>query len=164
MGRLPQNPKLKARARHIKNDTKAKLSAETEWNSTVLGRKKWVRDSIRKLFADMGEKIDPLELGAMVITTYLVKQGIEVTEELNRATADMVVRGIPFASIVIETLGIPTPSAILKALEDQPEIEVVQWLISFVIAFIFVRHPEVIGQIAGGLMGYVKFIVGIGMK
>ena len=144
---------------------KGELEAETKfWDKQPLTKK------LKRLLWKKLEQIDPMETTVILAGTYLVKQVIEASEEI---TATVVAKAEylrkrpamsgawALSGIIAGPLGGAISTAFMpedaeaKAgylkLMDTGSVEAIEWLLSFVIAYMLVKHGgEIIGMLTDG--------------
>lgn len=126
--------------------------------------KKSIWDSVREHIGKGIDRIDPLELAAVIGTTFLIKGGIDwaqvQAENYNPALSVALIN--PFAA-----------AALWVALKESgldknkiPQNEIMEWLVSFVAAYIIVHNfgkiVEATGKLASDVLGLAKSLLGIG--
>lgn len=130
-------------------------------------------DSLREHIGKWIDRIniDPLELVAILGTTILIKNGIEWTEQsmgnqdLLRTFSKVLVLFNPILGLswavgmkpISELIGSPEFQEKL----DSPEVETMQWFLSFTVAYIIVRHFPAIVQTAGSVVNMAKGLLGM---
>lgn len=167
MTRLPSNRVLRAAARKTKAEVKSKLAAEEEWTGTLQGRKKWFRDAVRKLISDLGEKIDPLELMAILGLTWTVKQIMDIKFPDFRSSIFVSGAAVPTWGIEGGLRGLRDELAAgitgtetgieWKQLLAFPDWQ--EWIVAFVIAFIVIRHGDALLASIGSLVKVVGLLL-----
>lgn len=166
---------LKTKIREKKALTKAELQATKEWeeraSNFIHQSKKQLLDWAKSL------KVDPLELAAVLAATPLVYGVLRTSEEmLSRANevADTLKETpffgaqwvLPFfTSIWNKATGQKMDPGEEPSSDEEGISETTWWLISFVIAFVLIRHPEVITTMfsgaATGILGLGKLMLGV---
>ena len=125
--------------------------------------KKSIFDSIREHIGKGIDRVDPLELAAVLGATVLIKSGIDWVQ-VNQTSANqalMIALTNPFAAATLWAL-IKT-----SGLEGQPvsHNELMEWLVSFVAAYVIVHNfgkiVEVTGKIASDILGMAKSLLGV---
>jgi len=126
-------------------------------------------DKIKDWLKKMADKIDPLEIVAVTGMTYLIKNGIEWTEEIIKNPAPffrMIAPLTGFAFLLVPDVPEPQQDAISKMM-DTPQAEMVQWLLSFVLAYLLVHNfgmiMQAVGSATGNIIGMAKGLLGIGV-
>jgi len=141
---------------------KAKLTAEAKFSKTPLGRELWLREQVEKLI----DKIDPLELAAVVTGTFVIYDLIKsIPEMLAQARITALVSISPFLAIIIDRLfgGLELTNeqkAEIEAIKNTPDFML--FAKSFVLSYMMVKHS---GQIISGVGNLTSFVAGmLGMK
>jgi len=142
--------------------TKAKLVADAKSYKSIAGREVWLRGQIEKLI----DKIDPLELIAVVAGTFIVYDLIKNTQELLvAANSRLSWAGYsPIFTMVIDLFGGFTITAEQKAeierIRNTPDVGL--FIQSFAISYMMIRHS---GQIISGVGNLTSFVGGaLGLK
>lgn len=155
---------LKTKVKTEKRLTKARLQAKKEWDE----RKSNIPYKLKHFFVKALERVDPLEGAACLGITVIVKALIDESEEIRAAikpfwvlnpksvgeiedTEQYYWSGIPFWYIKKET-GVDIEGFFPEYMD---------WIIAFGIAFIVVRHPEVITTMFQGATSLTGFILGL---
>ena len=144
---------------------KGELEAETKFYD-----KQPLTKKLKRLLWKKIEEVDPIEVAALLAGTYLVKQVIEASEEITAiviAKASYIknnpkiggawaLSGIiagPLGGVISTVLMPEDPIAketYLKAM-DTVTVEGIEWVLSFVIAYLLVKHGgEIIGMLTDG--------------
>lgn len=114
------------------------------------------------------DKLDPLKTLAILSATVLIKGGIEWAEDLMTVPVDSDI----FRTIYRMGLGVigllipPSPEAMqqkerLKALMDSPTMEMFQWGMSFLCAYLLVEHAGELITAGGDIIGSAKGLIGM---
>lgn len=158
---MPRPAKKKTRVLAEAQRT-GELKAENKFRAKVFKNKKQFQNWLVERLETLMKSIDPLELMAVAGTTVLIKQGIDwaqvavATAEFNIfnkiLTADWIGS---FQAIIawVQGSGEPEPQA-----PTGPEL--MEWVISFVIAFFLVRHGEALINAGGNMLGVAKGLIG----
>jgi len=116
----------------------------------------------------MINRIDPLKLGAILVVTYMIKQGIEWTEEavaLLEGTSKADLIGFPFsATFWWKALGFMEEDpevAQIRAEMDMPQAELIQWGISFALAWFIMEHGSELLKAGTNIIGVAKGLLGM---
>jgi len=176
MGRgIHEKTKIKKDIKYAAKATAAAEAAATEIKYKTLN--KYLPERIQEKIIDMLENIDPIETAAIFGTTFVVKYCIDTSEELRgkiEATTGLNLWDL-LVSITTPNWGIAktiqawlsgetrdkTPEEIEEFAQNYEGFfpDWFDWLIAFGIAFIVVRHGDVIfsqftslGSFVGGLM------------
>jgi len=145
------------------------LKAEEKYHSKLFSNKKQTGIWLAKQFERLIEKIDPLEAVAILTATFFIKQGIEWTENIPTTILQKdslirtVIKTIPFFGPLAVMLTPEAPPEFQEKVEealDSPQAEVIQYLLSFVVAYIVVKHPEAIMSLGGNILGVAKGLIG----
>lgn len=121
-----------------------------------------LEDRLRMWLEDMAKKIDPLETVAILGTTYLIKQGIQWTEIAVANTAFDVLQWIKILdpwNIFLPEIPADAEQNVEQALEkalNTPQAEVLEWLISFVCAYLIVKNFDKLVESTGNILGMAK--------
>lgn len=161
---------LKTKVKELKALTKAGIKAQQE----AEGAKDW-KVSLREHIGKMIDRVDPLEVGAVLGFTGVIHYIIVTNKELVTATLAIVkgtVEGIttaPWWSWLLSPFPFPLGNILKKSAESKEQLgEITQdeffvWLISFCLAFILIRHAGAIIQGLGegfqGLTNLVKMFL-----
>jgi len=137
--------------------------------------KKGLELSIREHLGKLIDKIDIVDLIAILGFTFLIKQVI--IENFEDRIVELVhgkgiLAWIPFAGPtvvgilefirpILEARGLlPTEEQMKKAL-DMPKIEIIEWILSFALAYVIVKHGgALIGLLDKGLNSVVGMFLG----
>lgn len=157
-----------------KMERKGQLQAEAE-----AAKNEPIIATVKKFLLGVIKK-DPFKLIAIVGTAIMVKSIIEANEEIAQKIAGMAMGAIKDVKSQTDwqsllqwgwTHGIlstfassdkPTEEAV-KTILDLPQVEIIQWLISFAIAYIIVEHAgSLMGLTEKGMLFAVKGLVGLG--
>jgi len=144
-----------------KASEKGKLQAQREHQ-----RKKHLLDSLKEHIGKAIDKADLPKMGAVIGMTVIIKQIIEASEELMKATLKMAGGAqfallFPFArDMAVQQLtgAFATAEEFGKA-SDIPEVEVMQWLVSYTLAYLLVDNFGDIMQATGNALGSIKNMV-----
>jgi len=115
-----------------------------------------IEQTVRKYFDKILEKIDPLEAMAIMGATIMIKQGIDFTEMAAGTLARFpsTFKMFPWA--------IPIPGlATLDTKDLVAKDEILQWLLSFSIAFVLIKHFDKVVTAGGSLLSAARALVGI---
>lgn len=119
--------------------TKAKLQAEKEW----FERKSNFPYLIKKQLLELIKKTDPLELAAVGSLTIILQPIVATSSEIMGKIVTATEHGVSAIEgfkVIWEWMGLLPPTEKQKEILDAP----LSWVLAFVMAFIMVRHPEVI--------------------
>lgn len=167
MGQLPKSRTQRKIAREEKARVKAHLSAQWEFDKSKMGRKKSLNDHLGKFIDALGERVDPLEIAAVMGATYFVHGIITTSEDfLKRAALPLTQFRIErFASAMAGTLTfglwrpfseIPMTEAEKADIESKyPDWQI--WIVSFVIAYLVVHN---FGDLAKAGITGIKGLIG----
>lgn len=117
-------------------------------------------ESVREHIGKAIDRIDPLELAAVLGTTYLIKTGIDWSEA---ALANVDLVGIlRFFQFPVPAEGTPETrkDEILKILSN-PQAEVIEWLVSFTAAYLIVHHFGELVAAGSNILGLAKGLIGV---
>lgn len=143
---------LKTKVKEAKALAKAKLQAGKEWYE----RSSNFRYHIKKLVTDFAKNIDPLELVAVGGLTILIQPIIATSSEVMGRIVQATEKGISAIEgfkLIWEWMGLIPPEE-SKPILDAP----LSWVLAFVIAFIMVRHPD---MVIHSLTGVTKLALGL---
>ena len=108
--------------------------------------------------------MDIVKFGSVLGMTWIIKNIIVENFE------DIVVKQITgkglypflgfFYPILAKSLGLEALEPVLKEALDRPEIEVVEWILSFALAYIMVEHGAEIIKATGSLVSSVGMLLG----
>jgi len=161
---VPRPPKKKTRVL-AKAQREGELKAEIEHINKVFKNKKHLKAWFTLRLQHLLEKIEPLKALAILGTTILIKSGIEwseiAAEELfkkNSLIRTLMRMANPFWFLA-EGYIPEAPEQIKEAL-DQPHVEVIQWIISFAVAYLIVEHGDAIINAGGNVLGVAKGLIG----
>ena len=167
---MPRPAKKKTRVL-AKAQKLGELQAELEWEYKTLKNKKHLFVSIKNHIGKMIDKIEPMELIAVLGATYLIKTGIEWTEEILAGAAEfanIVVKATQkyrfvdgAIQVILEPEGIPELAEIRQALDSAP-VEIVEWLLSFMVAYMVVHNFAAIVNAGGSILSLAKTLIGSG--
>lgn len=146
---------------------KGRLKAKIDHAAKTLSNKKQLRVALFIQLKGMIDKIDPLEAIAIGTATFVIKSGMEWSEDVlvkifKKETT--VLHLIPYFGSILRMSQAFIPEgdySPMQKIMDNPAIEILEWAISFCIAFVLIRHPEIITSTAGGLLGASKLLLGI---
>lgn len=149
---------LRSKIKAAKALVKAKLQAKKEWDE----RKANIPYKIKELISKYLENIDPLETAACIGTTIIVKALIDKSEEIRAAIKPFWVASLDDPNKYVWS-GIPFWYIKQESGVDFEGLfpEYMDWIIAFGIAFIVVRHPEVITTMFQGVTSLSGFILGL---
>lgn len=141
---MPRLPKKQWRKK-AEIETEAKI--KTKWK---LKKKKPLEVSFREHIGKMIDRVDPLEVVAILGTTYLVHNFVSLHAELQDAIRNACKPPVDLWAI----LGV---SELKGEIEEQlkkiePMIEVTNWLTCFALAYIIVKNPLLITQGLGSAL------------
>lgn len=165
---MPRPPKKKTRVT-AKAFSKGLLQGQTEHDAKTFKNKKqlqvWLKDRLESLI----ENIDPLEIVAVAGLTILIKQGIEWTEDIpltllqKNSLIRTLMRFVPLVGLSFDIFVPDLPPEAIEALKkamDSPPMEIIQYVASFIVAFIIVRHADRIIEAGGNILGVAKGLMG----
>jgi len=161
---LPRPPIKKTRVL-AKAQREGELKAEAQHRAKTFSNKKQFHIWLVERLENLVDKIDPLKLVATVAMTVFVKTGIEWTEDIVSTALgkDSLIRTIasmlPILGI-IEAITPEIPPQITQEALDTPQVEFIEWLISFLVAYMLVEHAGEIIQAGGNLLGVAKGLIG----
>lgn len=149
---------------------KTKILAEAQELGVLKARLKMFKNEpssvmIKRWIENMANKIDPMELVATIGATYIVKQGIEWSEILaaqaSKNIFDVINLILPFthgkdANIPSETL----KKALLDSL-DTPQVEIIQWFLSFCVGYLVVHNFASIIESGTSILSIGKTLLGV---
>jgi len=136
-----------------KATAKGELQGTAEFKATQRGLQTSLRNHVGKLI----DKIDPMELISVIGMTVIIKTGIEWTEEiLTQANAFYNVFWIvaPFKEILPSPYQQPSPEPPQDM--DSPIVEALEWVISFMCAYLIVHN---FGQIVVGVSNITSSVL-----
>ena len=113
--------------------------------------------SLRDHLGRMIDRVDPFKSIAILGATVLIKGGMEWGEDVMMRWYTIFRGLIPFIGEAFFPLPLELPEVEGNIL-DSPQVEIIQWLLSFTLAYIVVTH---FGEIIGGVGGAFGGIVGI---
>lgn len=132
---------------------------------------KKIPEKFKETFLEMLEKVDMLEATAVLGATYLIKTGIDWAEQFAQAAAqptgnilDFWLRTFdPLNVFGLQGVGSAAGEATqigLNALKNAPLTEVIEWVVSFTLAYLIVHNfgaiMEGVGSAAGSVVGLAK--------
>lgn len=164
---MPKLPEKKTRLL-AKWNRQGVLEAENEFFAKTLKNKKQLKNWLGQKFSVMIDKIDPLKLMAVLSATFFIKSGIEWSEELISIPVDTDIFRM-FMRLGYGVLGLlipKSPEAIQKTEEfkqflDTPQVEILEWGLSFLCAYLLVEHADALLAIGGDLIGSAKGLLGV---
>lgn len=134
------------------------LEAERTFNA------KWTKNRVKAFIIERLtkaiDKIDPLKLFAIVGTTYFIKQGIEWTEEMTAVVQKYGKTTTPFSFSWV-TAHVWDLLGVTERPKDLAPEEVIQWGLSFVVAYIIIEHGGELLIAGGNLLGAAKGLIGM---
>lgn len=130
-------------------------------------KKKPLLESVREHIGLMIDRIDPLEIAAVVGTTYVLHETILAsTDVLNKITAkismnpEWVIGALnPLAGLMLSLMPKPEFPQELENIKTPDSLFL--WIVCFILAFIVVRHgAELLGKLSGsgGIMSLLPLI------
>jgi len=130
-------------------------------------KKKPLAESLREHLGKMIDRVDPLEVVAVVGTTYVLHETILAsTDVLNKITAKIAINpewviGVlnPLAGVMLSLMPKPEFPKELENIKTPDSIFL--WVVCFILAFIVVRHgAELLGKLSGsgGVMSLLPLI------
>lgn len=161
MPRLPLKKTEKIAEKQAYGETLGKLKAHTHFEQTKKGFLKTIRQYINKLIGN----INPLELAAVIATTVLIKQTIDRVEELKNAMKEFRTYtqkgGVVIPPPLIGGIGLlRTIGVVTEQITQRMGGETFEWLISFAIAYIIVKHGgQLIGLLGNSLTQIIKLFL-----
>jgi len=150
---------LRTKIKNEKALVKARLQAEKEWYQ----RKANFQYLFKKELVNMMRRIDPLEFAAVGGLTMVIKSVIDETEEIRgRIRAIAVIGELPEGMKAVWS-GIPFWYVLVPEGETFEGMfpEWVDWLFAFGIAYVLVRHPEVVTEMFTGATKLTTFVLGL---
>ncbi|RLI42932.1 hypothetical protein DRO69_09805 [Candidatus Bathyarchaeota archaeon] len=153
-GRLLRTKRREAREIR-KAETLAELKAKAHFYfKTKLGTRLMFKEWIDKLLE--WSKVNPLEIVAVIGTTYIIKQGLD--------WAQLSLRVPEPVRLFLDILpGIPLPSSLLEKGEVIPQgNEMVEWIVSFTLAYVIVHHFDAFVASGKDLLGIATMLLGGG--
>jgi len=153
---------------------KAKLDAEARFDKTALGKEAWSREQIEKML----DKIDPIELMAVISGTVIIYDLIKSLPELSALAVEysawgralLAISAMPLITFIINKIN---PGAIesdlrIELTEEQKaqfaemrkEFDPVVLVKSFAISYIMVKHSGQIISGVGNITGFVASMLG----
>lgn len=161
-------PPIKKTKKLAKAQKEGELQAENEFIAKTFKNKKQFLNWAKGKLDGFLEKIDPLETMAILTTTVFIKFGIEWAEDLLTVPVDSDI----FRTIYRMGLGVigllipPSPEALqqkekLKAIMDSPPMEMFQWGVSFLVAYIIIKHAGELITAGGNILGVAKGLIGM---
>ena len=134
-----------------KEREKAKLQAE--YHFFFKNSRGW-KLYLKRWFDSVKDKLDPLELISITGVTVIIKNGIEWTEKIIEQQAQ-------FVNLFAGILKVPKIDiTILEKAMDTPQAEMLQWLISFSIAYLIVHNFGAIMSAGGNLVAAAVKLIG----
>lgn len=159
---MPKLPKKKTRVLAEKKaygETLGKLKAEEHFAKTKKGKIRAIKEILTKML----EKIEPVETVAVVGLTIIIKNII--VEFFEDKIVEYTTGKIPFTPMVFMRAVYPKQFEIaeeeMKKAFDKPNVEFYEWLFSFSIAFIIVRHGGALFSMLGQGATSLSSIVGL---
>lgn len=144
--------KEKERRFLAKAEAKGRLQGQAEWKKTQTG----IWTSLRDHIGNMIDKIDPLEAIAITSTTVLVYEVLSHTEDF----LDQIRVLSPFGITFFRLFGFkPVGEEGLGLIPEELEKPMLL-ATSFFIAFMLIRHPEVIGLLGKSISGLGSMLIG----
>lgn len=148
---------LRTRVRAEKALVKAKLQATKEWEERTSN----FQYLMKKELVNLIRKIDPLEMVAVGSLTIVIQPMIAAAAPVTDAIATIIARATELAKIYLDVwrwFGLVTGQEVPPTIETSVQFT---WLLSFVIAFIIVRHPEVMTEMFTGATKLTGFALGL---
>jgi len=144
---------LRTKIRERKALVKADLQGKKEWKERTSN----IPYQLKNLFKEMVSRVDPLEMIAVGGLTIIIQPIIATSEEILSKIVEITEHGVSaiegFKSIW-QWMGLIPP--------DPDEVQLLTdnltWVLSFVLAFIMVRHPD---MVIGTLTGMTKLALGL---
>lgn len=169
---MPRPPKKKTRVL-AEAETTGKLKAKDKHKSKIFKNKKqmkaWIIEQLEKLIA----RIDPLELTAVMGATVIIKTGIDWSEEILKqfeATSKETwwklvfpvetIMGMGYDALFQQLTGKPREQ-MRKEMEGQVYTEVMEWIVSFCIAYVVIHNFGALIDAGTSLLGSAKMLLGM---
>ena len=126
--------------------------------------KKPLGQSVKEHLGKILDKIDPLEMAAVIGATMLIKSGIDWSQETIDKNPHLGIFLVnPFSGLIVQTLD--QFSTTKMQFDKMPQNEIFEWIISFVCAYLIVHNfgkiVEVAGKLVGDVVGMSKGLLGI---
>lgn len=122
-----------------------------------------LEESLKEHLGRMIDRIDPLESLAVIGVTFLIKQGIEWTEELQYANLAAIHW---FLDLLSWPSKFPWPNPTKEQFDsavDSPNAEMIQWALSFAIAYVIVHNFDAVISLGKDVISIAKNLIGIGV-
>lgn len=136
-----------------KLSTKGRMQAEYE-----MIKNKPLSVTAQEFIDSAIEKLDPFEATAILGTTVIVKQGLDwstvLVQALKGVEGSMIWKSLPWMKFIPKQEGVST-----KELLGQNEL--FEWVLSFSIAYVIVRHFDKVVNLGTGILGIARSLVGI---
>ena len=156
---MPKLPIKKTRTL-AKVKKEGELKAITENKAKIFTNKKQLQNWLVARFESLVKDIDALELMAIFGTTVLIKQGIDWAQiAVNEETVNL------FHSILTADWLQSFRDIIALQEPEEPKAEPIgatltEWVISFVVAFILIRHADAVINAGGNILFMAKGLIG----
>lgn len=157
MARTKYSRNLKTKLKEAKFLTRA--VEEEKWR---LQRKKPLDVSLRAHIGKLLDSINPMELIAVLGTTYILKQGIEWSEDRLANVTNVIDKVRELTKPPYPTIGPSTTppwsanggqwEPLIKSALDLPEVELMEWLLSFTAAYLLVHNFGTIVESGASLL------------
>lgn len=140
---------------------KARLVAEAKFNRSPIGREEWTRHQIEKML----DKVDPIELLAVIGGTFIVYDLIKHTQELLVVASSRLgwAGYSPIFTIIVDLFGgtklTDEQKSELERIKNSTDIGL--YVQSFAISYMMVRHSGEIISGVGNLTGFVAGALGL---
>jgi hypothetical protein len=131
-------------------------------------KKETLQDKILGYLREMAEKIDPFETIAIIGATIVIKTGIDWTENViaNFKPYQVIYFLNPVLGAILQGIEVASDpgnqkTATLQKLFDSEPVQVMEWLISFTLAYLIVHNFGAIIQSGGNILSMAKGLIGM---
>lgn len=153
MPRLPLKKTEKLSIKEAYGKKLGELKALLHFKKTKAGMELSFREHLGKII----DRLDVLEAIAILGLTYLIKQVL--IENFEDKIAEIATGKTLIPALIRKYTPLETLETALKATADIPQIELMEWLLSFCIAYIIIKHGgalfTMLGEGAKSLTGIV---------
>jgi hypothetical protein len=110
----------------------------------------------------MLDKLDPIEVTAIMGVAAIIKEGIEWSEEIttNKTLLSLIGFGSPILWILYLLPDYEEQQKKIQEALDTPSAEIIQWFIAIAIACLIVRHFDALIGATRDIVGMAKLLIG----
>lgn len=150
-------PAVKKTFKLAKAKKLGELSAKIDHENKTFSNKKMLWVSLKNHLGKMLDRTDPLEMIAVIGATYIIKNGIDWTQGFVEGTGEFILGAV---AQIGTWLGGTPEEELVKKITETPEGEVIEWVVSFIVAFIIIRHAGALITAGGNILGVAKGLIG----